>query len=137
MFKWRRRFNRTLLKLLPERLRLSVMQRKLRIDSNWPSDSLEIKIADNEEELASAYRILHDSYVNAQFMDPHPTNMRIIPQHLLPQTSTIVAKWDETVIGTVSLIRDNPFGLPLEKIFDVTERRGGGAKNCRSLLTCN
>lgn len=124
----RRKLSRRILALMPERLRLEIMRRNVRIETAWPSPSLEIKIADNEQELESAYRLLHDSYVDAGFMSPDPTGMRVIPQHLLPQTSTVVAKWDGKVIGTISLIRDNPFGLPLEKIFDVSDRRAHGRR---------
>ncbi len=99
-----------------------------KINPEWPSESLEIKIADSESELADAYRLLHDSYVNAGFMSPQPCGMRVLPQHLLPQTTTIVAKWDGQVIGTLSLIRDNAFGLPMEKIFGLEQRRAGSRR---------
>ncbi|MFL5813415.1 MAG: GNAT family N-acetyltransferase [Bdellovibrionia bacterium] len=126
--KERRKLSRKLLGYLPGAVRFSIMRRNVRINPNWPSESLEIKIATDERELESAYRLLHNSYVNAGFMNPDPTGMRVLAQHLLPQTTTIVAKWDGTVIGTLSLIRDNPFGLPLEKIFDVNERRTNGRR---------
>jgi hypothetical protein len=40
----------------------------------------------------------------------------------------IVAKMGDEVIGTMSIIRDNPLGLPMDKIFDLSEIR---SKNCR------
>jgi hypothetical protein len=104
------------------------MRKTVKINPEWPSESLEIKIADTEEELASAYRLLHDSYVSSGFMNADVTGMRVLPQHLLPQTTTIVAKWDGQVIGTLSLIRDNAFGLPLEKAFDIDDRRFNGRR---------
>lgn len=124
----RRRLSRTLLQYMPDQLRFEVIRKNVRINPKWPSPSLEIKIADTESELESAYRLLHNSYVQAGFMNPDPTGMRVLPQHLLPQTTTIVAKWDGHVIGTLSLIRDNPFGLPMEKLFDLTARRQGGRR---------
>jgi hypothetical protein len=123
-----RKLNRQILALMPEKLRFNLMRKKVKIEQEWPSTSLEIKIADTEEELESAYKLLHDSYVLSGFMNPDPTGMRVLPQHLLPQTTTIVAKWDNKVIGTLSLIRDNPFGLPLEKIFTVDNRRQNGRR---------
>ena len=123
-----RKISRAFLRLLPEALRHSIMRKNVRVDPNWPSSSLVIKIAETEEELASAYKLLHDSYVKSGFMDPDPSGMRVLPQHILPQTTTIVAKWDSKVIGTLSLIRDNPFGLPLEKIFNVDEHRKHGKR---------
>lgn len=124
--KSRRKLNRKLLSLLPETLRLELIRRTARVDSQWPSPLLEIKIADADDELESAYRLLHDSYVKAGYMTPDPTGMRVLMQHHVPQTATIVAKWDGRVIGTLSLIRDNPYGLPMEKIFNLDEFRRDG-----------
>lgn len=123
-----RKTNRKLLNFMPEAFKFALMRKKVKINHEWPSPSLEIKIADTPEELESAYKLLHDSYVKSGFMNPDPTGMRVLPQHLLPQTTTIVAKWDGKVIGTLSLIRDNPFGLPLEKIFSVNDRRQNGRR---------
>jgi GNAT superfamily N-acetyltransferase len=114
-----RKLSRKILALLPEKLRLAILRRMAKINMQWPSSSLEIKIAETEVELAEAYRLLHDSYINSGFADPDPSGMRVLAQHLLPQTTTIIAKWDGKVVGTLSLIRDNPFGLPMEKIFSM------------------
>lgn len=114
--------------MLPEPVRIAAVRKLARINSAWPSPSLEIKIADTEEELACAYRLLHASYVDAGFMTPDPSGMRVLPQHMLPETTTIVAKWDGNIIGTLSLIRDNPLGLPIDKIFDISTRRAGGRR---------
>ncbi|MGZ5278773.1 MAG: GNAT family N-acetyltransferase [Pseudobdellovibrionaceae bacterium] len=124
----RRELSRKILAVLPEKLRFALMRKRVRLKPEWPSESLEIKIATTEDELASAYGLLHDSYVKSGFMNPDPTGMRVLPQHLLPQTTTIVAKWDGKVIGTLSLIRDNQFGLPMEKAFDIGDRRYSGRR---------
>ena len=119
---------RKLLGLLPEKLRLKLIRTQIQVSQEWPSPLFEIKIARSKEELRAAYGLLHDNYVRAGYMDPHPSGMRILPQHLLPQNTTIVAKWGNRVVGTVSLIRDNPLGLPMEKIFDLSARRAGGRR---------
>jgi hypothetical protein len=116
-----------MIRLLPEAIRISLMRNTRKLKLEWP-DSLEIKIADTQEELESAFNLLHNSYVKSGFMTPDPTNMRVLPQHLLPETTTIVAKWKSKVVGTISLIRDNPIGLPLEKAFNINDRRLGGRR---------
>lgn len=121
-------FRRRLFNLLPKKIRFALKRKQHSVELNWPSPSLVLKIADTQQELEDAFRLLHDSYVAAGYMDPDPSGMRILPQHLLPQTTTVVAKWDEKVVGTLSLIRDNPFGLPLEKLFDISDRRAGGRR---------
>lgn len=123
-----RKISRNFLKVLPEKVRHHLMRKTVRLEREWPHPELEIKIAETEGELAAAYKLLHDSYVHAGYMNPTTTGMRVLSQHLLPQTTTIVATWKGQVIGTLSLIRDNPFGLPLEKVFDVGARRKNGRR---------
>ena len=53
-------------------------------------------------------------------MKPDPLGMRITFYHLLPCTATLIAVWDGEVVGTISIIRDNPLGLPLESDFDIS-----------------
>lgn len=84
-------------------------------------DGVLFKLADTEEELRGALHLLHDSYVNSGLMKPHFSGMRATVYHALPTTSTLIAKKDDVVIGTVSMIRNNPLGLPLEKIFDLSK----------------
>lgn len=98
---------------------------EIQLDFRWP-EPLEIRIASTEEDLEAAFSLLYDVYAKAGFMRPQPSRMRILPQHLLPQTSTLVARWNGKVVATVSLIRDNPMGLPMEKHFSLQEQRAGG-----------
>jgi hypothetical protein len=59
-------------------------------------------------------------------MAPHPTGMRIIPQHLLLSTTIVVVRFGNEVIGTLSFVRDNYLGLPMDSIFDLSHLRRGG-----------
>lgn len=86
-----------------------------------PSDRLQLKIADTQEELEACFRLLHDAYVEHGFMKPHPSGMRVTLYHALPTTTTLCAKWDGEVVGTISLIRDDSaFGFPLHTVFDLS-----------------
>jgi hypothetical protein len=49
-------------------------------------------------------------------------------QHALPSTSVLIALQGGAVVGTVSLIRDNPLGLPMEADFDVSALRKWGSR---------
>lgn len=88
-----------------------------------PSTSLQLKIAETREELEACFRLLHDAYVESGFMKPHPSGMRVTLYHALPTTTTLCAKWDGEVVGTMSLIRDSAFGFPLQSIFDLSRVR--------------
>ncbi|MFZ2295018.1 MAG: hypothetical protein WAW46_08270, partial [Polaromonas sp.] len=43
--------------------------------------------------------------------------------HALPTTTTLCAKFDGEVVGTLSLIRESVFGFPLQSIFDLHKIR--------------
>lgn len=83
------------------------------------SDTLRFKIAETQEELDQAFKLLHDSYVSENLMTPHPSGLRVTKYHALPSTSTLIAIENDVVVGTLSLIRQSSFGLPLETIFNI------------------
>ena len=56
-------------------------------------------------------------------MRPDPSGMRVTIYHALPTTTTLCAKFDGEVVGTISLIRESVFGFPLQSIFDLHEIR--------------
>ena len=113
---------RKLLAALPRDTRFALYRRFVDCDPH-PSERLVLKIADTREELAACFSLLHDAYVDSGFMQPDPSGMRVTNYHALPTTTTLCAKWDGEVVGTISLIRESAFGFPLQKIFDLTEVR--------------
>ena len=69
-------------------------------------DNLELKIAQTPQELQECFRLLHDAYVGSGFMKPDPSGLRVTLYHALPTTTTLCAKWNGEVVGTISLIRE-------------------------------
>ncbi|PKO88923.1 MAG: hypothetical protein CVU18_05715 [Betaproteobacteria bacterium HGW-Betaproteobacteria-12] len=110
---------RRMLASLPRETRFAVYRSFVDCDPA-PSDRLQLKIADTREELEASFSLLHDAYVDAGFMKPDPSGMRVTIYHALPTTTTLCAKWDGEVVGTISLIRESAFGFPLQKIFDLS-----------------
>ena len=88
-----------------------------------PDQRLVLKIAQTQDELEACFRLLHDAYVGSGFMRPDPSGMRVTIYHALPTTTTLCAKYDGEVVGTISLIRESVFGFPLQSIFDLHEIR--------------
>jgi GNAT superfamily N-acetyltransferase len=122
---FRKTVHTTLRKLfasLPQDIRFAVYRSFVDCDP-FPSDRLLLKIADTQEELEACFRLLHDAYVESGFMKPDPSGMRVTLFHALPTTTTLCAKWDGKVVGTISLIRESAFGFPLQKIFDLSAVR--------------
>jgi GNAT superfamily N-acetyltransferase len=116
---------RHLFRILPSSVRFAVY--RLMVDCNpAPDVRLELKIAETEEELEACFRILHDAYVANGFMKPEPSGMRVTMYHALPTTTTLCAKYDGRVVGTISMIREGVFGFPLQSIFELEHVRAKG-----------
>lgn len=78
------------------------------------NEEVEIRLACNARELESAYRLLHDKYVEQGYQAPDPSGMRLLPHYALPTTHTfIVARLGE-IIGTATLVQRGALGLPME-----------------------
>ena len=113
---------RKLFSMLPQKSRHNVYRAFVDCDPA-PTERLVLKIADTREELEACFKLLHDAYVSSGFMSPDPSGMRITIYHALPTTTTLCAKLDDKVVGTLSLIRESAIGFPLQRIFDLTAVR--------------
>ena len=91
-----------------------------------PNKRLVLKVAETKEELEACFSVLHDAYVDSGFMKPDLSGMRVTVYHALPSTTMLCAKYDGKVVGTVSLIRENALGFPLQQIFDLGAVRDKG-----------
>mgnify|MGYP000867285579 CR=1 FL=1 len=113
---------RRLIAILPKRRRFAVFRSFVDCDPA-PSERLVLKIAESQEELEACFSLLHNAYVDSGFMTPDPSGMRVTIYHALPTTTTLCAKIDGKVVGTISLIRESALGFPLQRIFDLTAVR--------------
>ncbi len=114
-------------KTMPRTIRHAMLRQFLSLDLS-PSPRLKVRLARSQSDLEAALKLLHDSYVGAGFMDPHLSGMRVTKYHSLPATSTIVALWDDEIVGTLSLVRRSAFGMPLESIFDISHLTEDGSR---------
>jgi ribosomal protein S18 acetylase RimI-like enzyme len=111
---------------LPETLRHSYYRKRFaRVPLDHP-EGLSFELARSEADLTAAFKLLHDAYVEQGFITPHESGMRLIVQHALPTTSILIAKLNDRVVGTISVMRDTPLGLPMEKAFDLKEIKADG-----------
>ena len=120
------------MRFLPETTRHHLLRRSVKVSQQW-AEELEVHIATTEADLESAFHLLHDSYVEWGYMAKNPTGMRILRQHLMPQSSVIIAKWEGRVVGTVSVIGDNAFGLPIEKLTNLRGHRTRARRLAKSV----
>lgn len=118
---------RKLFSFLPKPIRFSIYRSFVDCDPA-PDPRLVLKIAETQEELEACFKLLHDAYVSSGFMKPDASGLRVTTYHALPTTTTLCAKFDGEVVGTLSLIRESVFGFPLQAVFDLSEVRAKGGK---------
>jgi hypothetical protein len=128
--KFRRQWHhslRVVFSVLPKSLRFALYRSMVDCEPH-PDKRLVLKLAETKEELEACFRLLHDAYVGAGYMKPDPSGLRATIYHALPTTTTLCAKFDEKVVGTLSLIRESSFGFPLQSVFDLHEIRARGGR---------
>ena len=88
-------------------------------------EGITYKVAQSWEEREAAFRLLYEAYRSAGLVESNPMGMRVLPFHLDDSSNVFIAVRNGTVIYTVSLIRDDERGLPLQEIYpaDVDEMR--------------
>lgn len=74
-------------------------------------------VAETREERETAFRLVHRAYREAGLTEDNPMQMRVMKQHLLDTTDVLVARHNEDICFTVSLVRDGRCGLPAESLF--------------------
>lgn len=113
---------RALLRFLPEKLRHKLIRSRINLGTGAPTHII-FKLAETKEELEQAFRVLHDAYVSQGYMDPHPSGLRVTKYHALPTTAVLIAKDTRIneVVGTVSIVRNTPLGLPLDAVFPLED----------------
>ena len=116
------RYMRAAFGVLPKRLRFAAYRHIVDCDPA-PSPRLELKIAETQQELEACFALLHDAYVSSGFMQPHPSGLRVTPYHALPTTTTLCAKFDGQVAGTLSIVREGVFGFPMQSAFELSAVR--------------
>jgi hypothetical protein len=111
---------RYLLAYLPKKLRFMFIRSQIQVPQDLGA-KFSFRIAKTQEELSEAYRILQESYMDAGYAKPNESGMRIVKYFALPSTTTLIALYDQQVVGTISIIRRGSFGLPMESAFDLSE----------------
>ncbi len=107
---------------LPRETRFALYRRMADCNPN-PDPRLTLGIAATQHELEGCFSLLHQAYVASGFMKPDPSGLRVTPYHALPTTTTLFAKFDEQIVGTLSIIREGVFGFPMQSAFDLTAVR--------------
>ncbi len=107
--------------MLPALLVDSIIRRKARLHET-PLDRYRVCVAHTVQDYEDAFKLLHVAYVFQGIEMIRGVDMRITPQHVLPESTVFVAMEGDMIVGTLTVTIDSPAGLPLDK--DYPERLG-------------
>lgn len=79
-----------------------------------PMDRFRLRVARTVEDHEDAYRLVRMSYVVEGYLPTRGPEMRISPQHVLPEATVWIATEDDQIVGTMTVVADSPAGLPLD-----------------------
>jgi hypothetical protein len=74
-------------------------------------------LSESISDMKSAFRLIYDCYLSYGFQESDPSGMRISFHNLLPVSYLLVVKREGKIAGTLTLIRENSYGLPIETLF--------------------
>lgn len=115
----------------PEDRRMSLLQRAGLFSND--TQGAKVTRATALDDLTSAYRLVHDVFVQQGYITACESGLRVRVFEALPETATFVAKAEGQVVGVTSGIIDSPdLGLPSDKAFkaEIDTLRAQGRKVC-------
>lgn len=92
---------------------------KLRVLTQSPDrvKELDIRLAQNIDEMEAAFRLIHDNYVSYGYMEPLESGCRISRYNLFPSSYTLVASGNGKTGGTLTVVTDTGSGLPMDELY--------------------
>lgn len=115
----------TYLRFLPNWVQAKIIRSKFEVDYELPDDLI-FRQAETEDEIRQALKLVHDSYVELDYMDRTESELRFSVFQALPTTVILIAKVGDEVIGTISIVPDSALGLPSDTTWDLSKYRKKG-----------
>ena len=102
------------MKLVPKALELHLSRKRAGFERVVPG-RFSIRVARTAREYEDAFRLVHVAYVMRGISPLTALDLRITEQHMFNEATVIVAYEGDQIVGTVTVTRDSPAGLPLDK----------------------
>ena len=91
---------------------------------------LDLKVTECQAEREQAFRLVQELYCRTGLSAGDPQGLRVMKHHLLDTTAVVVAKQQQRVSFTATLVGDGESGLPMEALFkaEIDAMRSGGLR---------
>ncbi|PCJ62921.1 MAG: hypothetical protein COA79_01985 [Planctomycetota bacterium] len=93
-----------------------------------PNDNIEFSVAKDVADRIQAYRLVYKLYIEKEFATPSKSKMWYSLFDANPNTMTFIAKKNDKVVGTITIVIDSITNLPADHIFhnDIQNLRNTG-----------
>ncbi len=94
------------------------------------SGELEMKVSQSWAERTAAFQLVHQNYYRSGLTADNAMQMRVMKHHLVDTTDVLIAKQNDKVVFTVTLVRDGKYGVPSESLFseEIANMRSSGLR---------
>lgn len=113
----RKRLRLFMLSILPKAISYRLIRRSLNLSYPKANSKITFEIASNAQDLIAALKLVQQNFEREGYAAKTLNGIRLTPYHLLPETVVIVAKRENMVMATISIVPRTEFGLPLESTF--------------------
>jgi hypothetical protein len=112
---FRRKARELLLAALPKKVAHQWIRKSLNLAiAESSTQNMKIELASSLADLSAALILVQRNFEGEGYAQKVPGSLRLTPYHLLPETVVIVAKIDNRVVATISVIPRTEFGIPLD-----------------------
>lgn len=110
---------------LPKPIRARLIRAQFEIDYELPKELI-FKQAETTDEITQALHLVYQNYVDLEYMDANEAKLRLTKYNTLATTVILVAKWNDEVIGTLSIIPDSALGIPSDQTYNLAQYKNDG-----------
>ncbi len=114
---------------LPSEARGYLLREFLQLSSTSNKyDEVEIGLATTKKDIEQSFRLVKKYYKKSKIKNDNANLFHITKFHCLPTTKIIVAKYKGEIIGTMTIILDSEFKLPIDDFSNIGKLRNSGKK---------
>lgn len=86
--------------------------------SQQAASGLIYRVADNLEDVVSAWEMVYQSYRRKDLISPSPHRLHTAPQAISHDTAVILGSLSSLTVTTLTAMADGPKGLPLDRVYE-------------------
>ncbi|MFP4356115.1 MAG: GNAT family N-acetyltransferase [Phycisphaerae bacterium] len=91
--------------------------KRIGLFGSLPED-MEVTRATDPDTVWQAWSLVHDCYVDCEYILPSPTGVRVRGFEAMPEMATFVVRHGRRVVAVMSVVGDtDPLGLPSDKVY--------------------